>query len=504
LAAHDVAGPLPTVSEYDTLLLGTLPAAIGSVGEEGAAVDQQKTVDRFRADLRTVLTIRLGLRYLLVWLMLWAAVGVLARVALRAEQSLLLWGLVGVAPAVVAAVVAAGKKTPSVGVLRAVLDRHGRLGGLLMAAGDGDIGQWGRQIPHAVPPLVRWRFGRQAVLLLSALAFLAAGFLIPDRYLPLRPESLEIGQEVQKLSEKLAVLQQAEVLPPEKAQSLQQDLERIRQAALGSDPAKTMEAIDHLERSFAQSAAEAAEAAIQQTEKTARAEELADALQKLQEKMDAKQLGEAMKELGRFAEEAAAEDRALSDALSEELKEACKRGDLTGEQLRELSEALAKSKECQQGKVAKLVKARLVDPAASDRIERAGECDGEALALALGDCQDGQALIDALQLPDGDGLPGRGAATRGRGDAAMTWSQGANKENVEFKEQVLNAGAVASLKASRLAGVSTGLPAAENPGGGSAGGALGAAPAGSGAAQGQLILPEHEKAVRRYFERGKK
>jgi hypothetical protein len=483
--------------------MGISPAAIGPDSGE-AAVDLQETVGRFHAHLRRVLTIRLGLRFLLVWLMLWAAAGVLARVAFRAEQSLLLWGLVGLPLAGAAAVFVAGRKTPSASVLRAVLDRHGRLGGLLLAAGEGDVGQWGRQIPLVTPPTVRWRLGRQAILLLAALVFLAVGFLIPDRYLPLRPEALEIGREVQQLSEKLAVLKQEEVLPPEKAEALQQDLERIRQGALGSDPAKTMEAIDHLERSIAQSAAEAAEAAIQQTEKAARAEELADALQRLQEKMDAKQLGEAMKELGRLAEEAAAENRALADAISEELKEACNRGDLTAEQLRELSEALAECKGLQYQKLDKLVKARLVDPAELERLERAGECDGETLALALGDCEDGQALLAAIQSPDGDGLPGRGGVSRGRGDAAMTWSQGANKEDVHFQEKVLPPGAVASLKASRMTGVSAGDPTAEKPGGGSTGGALGTATAGSGAAQGQLILPEHEKAVRRYFERGKK
>ena len=93
---------------------------------------------------------------------------------------------------------------------------------------------------------------------------------------------MQIGGEMQKLAEKVQVLKQEQILPPEKAQVLEKDLDRIRQEALGKDPAKTMEAIDHLEQSFSKSAAEAAESAIKQTEAASRAQELAQALSEAQ------------------------------------------------------------------------------------------------------------------------------------------------------------------------------------------------------------------------------
>jgi hypothetical protein len=55
-----------------------------------------------------------------------------------------------------------------------------------------------------------------------------------------------------------------------------------------------------------------------------------------------------------------------------------------------------------------------------------------------------------------------------------------------------------------MVGVSRGDPTAAKPAGGSSGGALVGAQAGGGAARTQLILPEHEKTVRRYFDRDKK
>jgi len=72
-----------------------------------------------------------------------------------------------------------------------------------------------------------------------------------------------------------------------------------------------------------------------------------------------------------------------------------------------------------------------------------------------------------------------------------------------FKEKVLPPAAVASLKQSRLAGVSVSDPTAAKPSGGSTAGALANAQAGGGAARAQVILPEHEKTVRRYFDRQK-
>ena len=91
------------------------------------------------------------LRLLFAWIMIWAAAVVVLRIAWQVDQKLLLWGLLGFAPAVAAGVFLAWRRPPRHAPLRAALDRHGRLGGLLMAAGDGDIGRWSGQIWPACP-----------------------------------------------------------------------------------------------------------------------------------------------------------------------------------------------------------------------------------------------------------------------------------------------------------------------------------------------------------------
>jgi hypothetical protein len=297
------------------------------------------------------------------------------------------------------------------------------------------------------------------------------------------------------------VLKQEQILPPEKAQVLEKDLDRIRQEALGKDPAKTMEAIDHLEQTLNKSAGDAAESAIKQTETASQVQELAGVLKTAQSQMDPKQFGEAMKELAQLAEQAAAESKSLSDSLSDELRDALQRGNLTDKQLEELSKALKECKGCQRAKLEKLVEARLVDAAELALCDRAGNGDQAALAAVLGGDKDG---VPVPTMLEGSGLPGRGGLNRGPAPAVMTWQKEVRKEGAAFKEKVLPPAAVASLKKSRLVGVSMGAPTAAKPGGGSSGGALGSAQAGGGEARTQIILPEHQKMVQRYFNREKK
>jgi hypothetical protein len=474
-------------------------------GEETSmsADNSGKQAARLRFRISAILVLRECLRLFFAWIMVWAAGVVALRAVFGVDQLVLLWGGLGLVAATLWGTISAMRKTPSSVALRAALDRHAASGGLVMAAGDTDIGGWQERIASVPVPAVRWRPKRQGLLLAGSAAFLCAAMLAPDRYLPSSDgNALQIGGEIEKLTEKIQLLKQEQILPPEKAKVLEKDLDRIRQEAMGKDPAKTMEAIDHFEQSFSKAAADAAQSAIKQTETASRAEELAGALGKAENKMDAKQFGDAMKELARMAKQAAAENQSLADELSDDLAAALQKGGLTDEQLQKLCKALKGCKAGERAKLMKLVEARLVDAEKLELCDKAGECDEAALAAALCQCEDGDQLAECLG--EHDGAPGRGGVSRGRGDAAMTWQDQVKKGDAAFKEKVLPPAAAASLKKSQLAGVSRGDPTAAKPGGGSSGGVLGSAQAGGGEARTHIILPEHEKTVQRYFSREKK
>jgi hypothetical protein len=462
-----------------------------------------REIAKLRLRIVRVLTMRNSLQFFFAWIMVWAVAVVGLRAIFRVAPAELLWGSLGLVLAFLIAFLLADRQTPSTERLRATLDRHGELGGLLMSAGDGEIGSWNEHISQVPLPVVRWRSGRQWKLLLMSAAFLGAAFLMPDAYLPAANENtLEIGGEMQKLTEKMEVLKEQEILPPEKAATLEKDLERIRQEALGKDPAKTLEALDHLEQSFNKAAAEAAESAVKQMEKADQAQKLAEALEKSQDQMDPKQFGDAMQEMAQMAAQAAAENEMLGDKLSDELKEACKQGKLSEQQLKELAESLKKCSASQRAKLGKMVRAKLIDGGEISLCDKEG-CNSDELAAMLCECKNGQQLGDALStLENGD--PGRGGISRGRGDAAMTWSEGAEQGDAAFKEKVLPPASVASLKESQLAGMSVGDPTSKEETAGSTGGVLDKSTSGGGESRTQVILPEHKKTIQRYFERERK
>ncbi len=475
-----------------------LPASDAGVVPPPETAVRQEQVARLRRRLARVFVARECLTLFFVWIMLWAATVVGLRATFRPDRLLLLWGGIGLIAAVGVAVVLAVRKLPSTGALRAAVDRHARLGGLLMAAGDTNIGDWDRQIAAVPEPALRWQARRQLGLLAGAVAFLAAALLVPDRMLPADEHALEIGGEIQKLTEKIEVLKEEQILPPDRVDSLEKDLEQVRENAEGKDPGKTMEAIDHLDYALGKSAADAAELAARDAQTAGRLQQLSKAIEAVQGQMDPTQLADAMQQLAEMADQAAAESEQLDEGLSEELKNACEESTLTEEQLQELAEALGDCKACQQARLARLADARLIDPANLRPCQ--GDCEGDldALIQALLECEDGEAIALLMQC---QGRPGRGGISRGPGPAAISWKDPAAKGDAEFKEKVLPPGAISSLKESRLAGVSAGDPTAAEPSGGSSGGALAAARAGGGQSQSQVILPQHEKTVQRYFTR---
>ncbi len=470
-------------------------------------VEGRREIASLRRRVAAALMLRYCLRTILLWTMLWACGVVVLRVAGAVERPLLVWGAVGYGPAILAGLWLALRRVPAAGGVRAALDCHNRLGGLLMAGGELDIGQWNANMPGVERPVVRLRAGRHWAMLAASVAFLAVALFLPDRYLPAQDQSLQLSAEMDKLKDKLAALKQEKLIPPEKAELLEKDLEELRNKSLGRQPAKTTEALDHLEGALTKTAEAAAETALKNIDAAARAEQLAQALQGAKDKMDAKQLDRAMKELAEMTNQAAAECQSLADALDSDLTTDCRESDLSPEQLEKLAEALRNCKGCERDRIERLVKARIIK--VEDLIEAEGKCKGcpggeelEEIIILLGKCQGDEDLDEAIQIICA-GLPGRGGVTRGRGDAPITWSKGTNKENVSFKEKVLPPGAVDSLKESRLAGISASAPKADSTSEGSAGGALGAAAAGGGEARQQTILPQHQKPVQKYFERGK-
>ena len=480
----------------------------------------EQAIAGFRSRLAALLAVRLALRLITGWIFVWGMAVLVLRAALGTPRTPLAWGLVGIVPGVAVGILMAWRQAPGRACVRALLDKHSRCGGLFMAADDVDVGSWHSRMPAVGAPDVSWRGGRAWGLLAVAASFLIIAFLVPQRLVSLNlGHTLEIDEQVEKLAAQIEVLKEEKILEPTKAEALIQKLKQIRNEASGEDPVKTWEALDHLEAIPKQTAGEAAEEAISETEELTKAEALANALASALSKpgedgeqaMEPQLASAAMAELAEMVKEAAEENEQLKRRLKKkELMKAIEARELTPEQLEQLAKHLSKSKGELADLLNRLNEAQLIDPRDLALIEQMGECDMEGLRAML-ECDSGQCslgemldgwLADQLgEGPDGDGSPGRGGINRGRGDAAMAFGDESAEEGAKFKETVLPPAALKDAKESMLAGVSMGAPTVDADAGPSEAGALTGAAAGGGSAHTQTVLPRHRGAVRRYFER---
>src|SRR5262249_7035000 len=285
-------------------------------------------------------------------------------------------------------------------------------------------------------------------------------------------------------------------------EALEQKLDQLGLEASGEDPAKTWEALDHLNDAVEKAAKEAAEAASARRERLARAEAVAEGLMAGGDQLDSKTMTEAMRTLGEMTREAVKENELLAGDLSPETQEAIKSGSLKAEHLKDLSKALSQSKSALNQKLSKLSKSgqfgqfERINPNALKGGAQPNRRDNSGLARFLKENAEKMSVDEAtLQW-----CAGKGGVDRGRGDAAMTWTNGSSEKGARFKEKVLPPSSVAGLNDSRLVGLSASAPAADTSGV-AAHGALNSAASGGGSAYTQTILPRHRGAVRRYFDR---
>lgn len=458
--------------------------------------------DRSIGQFRTHLGLLYGLKYSLIALTVWAfayGTAVLAlRGALQMDRMNLLWGLASIPLALLPAWYLAWRRLPTPAAVRALLDRHGRLGGLLMTGAEQPIGAWQESVPAVRAPGLRWRGERSWGLLAAGVAFVALAFLIPQSLANLGGPTLDVEKEAEQLAKQIDVLEKEKILAKQRAGDLKTQLEQVRREAKGTDPIKTLESLDHLKDQAGKEAKDAAEAAQRKMEDMSRLETMAEAFDKLAPKMDKAQLTEAMGEMAKWTKKLMDEKELMESGLDKETLDAIKNSTLKPEQVKKLLESLKDAKAETKAKIGRLVKAKLVKAEDLEKCEKAGKCDCEGLVAFLKENGAEKALTDMLEDAEG----GRGGVDRGPGAAKLNFGDESTEEGTKFKEEELPAAEQQSLKESTLSGVSTGTPqiGKEKPGGGKAG-ALAGAKSGGGSANTQVVLPRHRGAVERYFDR---
>ncbi len=428
------------------------------------------------------------------------------------------WVFLALPPVVVVCGIAARRRVPAAGTLRAVLDQANQADGLLMADGETALGPWRDHLESLslAAPKLTWDFKNRLGLLTVAAVFAALSLAVPDHWLQAGLAStsrLDVAAEVQRLEAKLEILEDLSVLSNGDAEAIEDDLTTLQQNAEGNDPAKTLESLDYVENRLDTLALEKGAELADAAQNTRNLSAAAQAMNQAASKMDPSSLQKSMEALAR------ATQKALQTAPESESKKwaesLCKAG-LSPDQLDALSNALSAAGADAQKLLDQLANAGMLDLEgipldcqglspeevqwlAGELCEcEGGLCDGDLAALL---CQCGCCLKpgDCFGCRGGC-CPGQNGISRGPGATALRFDGETDEQGAAFKNHVLLPGGLRPEKGSVVQSVQRGAPTGTETSERSTGGGLQAAAQTAGA-HGRLVLPRHRKVIRDYFNR---
>lgn len=460
-----------------------------------------QAASRWRTQVGLLLFLRLGLMLLAGWCFVWGLAVLALRVGMDMPRGPLAWGATGMVLMMVIAFVIAWKRRPDLDAVKALLDSHSQAGGLYMAGAH--TAGWGDRLPRVTLPVVKLRNLQPWILCLAGLLFVGTAFATP-RWVtaPAQKRQMDIAADVAQINQQLETLEEEKLLEPEAKAEAARKLEQISQSADGRDPVKTWEALDHLQSQVEETASQAVEKALAQTQQMTQAQMLAQALEAQPDALSPQQLARAMQSLQELTQAAAAQNQELAATLEAmDLSQALQAGELSPEQLQKLSQAMKLSKEQLKEMLQNMKKVNLAS------MEDLGKCE------SMGGSQAGMSSQDIARMLSqnmNDMTPqeiinllmtGAGGINRGPGDAPMTWNDNpSSSENTAFKDQVLPPAELAAIKDAQRVGLSATAPEATEGQANSQGGVLNASAA-TGSAANQTVLPRHRDAVKKYFQR---
>jgi hypothetical protein len=464
-------------------------------------VSPEKAIRSFRRGVALLLLLKYALPLTTAYAFAWGTAILALRASAGVERKPLLWGFVGVAGCLAAAVVLARRRMPPASALWALLDEQNGCGGLLMAGAEQDLGGWRQRLPALSSPRLRWDGRRAGTLLAIAAGFVLLSFLAPRGLADLRSSPpLEIDREIGQLLQQIALLKGESMLEPKRADLLAEKLAELSKHASGKDPARTLEALDHLKKLAGENAHEAADECTRQKARIGEAQALAELLQRNADLLDSKLTKETLTELAGLLDKSGIDPKQLVKGIDPELMKALRQEQLTPEQMKKLGESLRSSTADLAQRMEKLHKAGLIDAETLARCQQAGqrECDGEELREFLRRNKGKARLAD---LKSRCKMGGQGSDSRGPGEAPLIWNKPGSEEGFKFKEEVLPPGVLDAMRSSPIREAPGPAVVHKKSAEPASSGALRGAAAGNGSANTEILLPRHRAAVHRYFER---
>lgn len=157
----------------------------------------------------------------------------------------------------------------------ALIDAKAQLGGTLMMNDEVGSGTFLNQLDDSCLPTVSYHSGRHLMMMLLSIAFIVGAFLVPIEEL-LKTKTIDLSGPIAKYQNQIDVLEKEEVITPELAEQLEEQLNQISEKSSSIDPANTWQSLDQLAERISEEAALAAQNMVKESEDLSEIEEVAE------------------------------------------------------------------------------------------------------------------------------------------------------------------------------------------------------------------------------------
>jgi len=425
--------------------------------QEGIMPQWQRWINRFQTRVLWGQFLHFAADGLALFLFIFGTLVLVVRLLLPGLWPEVLWVLAGVAPIAGLAWYWAKNRQQTQRETVAMLDKALAAGGLLMTLHERPDRDWSEELPklerlwqRAIPAWYPRRFASHVSL---PILFAIAVCFVPLREAQSTPiTGKDVAQTTtQQLDEIKQALAEQELLDEEEEKELTEEVAKLTEETQGTPLThENWETVDALREKMLQKIAQADSqaskelSAVQQlaesqgdpssgnslseSEQAALEEQAADAVEQMIKKAEAE---EKAAEAGEDGEQGDSDSQSGSSKMSSSLKDKLRRLGKNAKggkpklpsDPQERQELLDELKEELERRREELEKLRSQCKKCNGQGEGEGECESDGFNEERG--------------PDGDGKPGRGGLSRGRGDASMRYGDESDDSKNKFKDAIL-------------------------------------------------------------------
>lgn len=423
-------------------------------------------------------------------------------------NNVLLAGCIGLPLALVAALIAAIRKTSEQKGWLALIDSYNRGGGLMLAVEETADAGWREKVDKKPDlPQLRLQMSGQLLILLVSTVFMVLCLTMPVISLINRERSsIDLKEVTASLDQQIELLADEQLLNADSASEIRKNLEQIISQSDVFSPAVTFEALDQLREKLKAQGASGLQQKVAGAEKLSKLDEIAKKMMEAAGQNDSKAISamaqKLLHELGEdqaagsfLAEMAENLKRSLDAAASESEKLA----EAAGKAAEELQNYLEQQAEKTKALAEKLANARMIDQKTFAELQKAGKIKPATEADLQSD-SNSEIVLAPAQTSDAtaaDTLVG----TQKSGSSDLKFNRKTSEHGVEFVDQNLPAPGQQALEQTVAIGVSFSAPQVQNATAGepSAASVEWQKLSENGLDSG-IILPKHRSAVKKYFD----